>query len=110
MRPALTCEDKAVSREEKRNKKRALTDKSKKSAAKKAAKPMSKAEGKKKKKAVESKASSSRSKAGSSLPWVDSSDEDEDGPQLPQATARIVGVASDVGSDSDGLSPYAWSD
>ena len=69
---------------------------------------MSKAEGKKKKKAVESKASSSRSKAGSSLPWVDSSD--EDGPQLPQATARIVGADSDVGSDSDGLSPYAWSD
>ena len=103
VRPALTCEDQAISREEKRNKKRALTDKSKKSAAKKAAKPMSKAEGKKKK-AVKSKASSSRSKAGSSLPWFDSSD--EDGPQVPVVTARIVGVDSDAGSDSSASPPY----
>ena len=105
VRPALTCEDKAIIQKEQRNKKRALKDKSKKSAAKKAAKPMSKAEGKKKK-TVKSKASSSRSKAGSSLPLVDSSDEDEDGTQVPVVTARIVGVDSDAGSDSSASPAY----
>ena len=106
VRPALTCEDNrpALTQKEQRNRKRALKDKSKKSAAKKAAKPMSKAEGKKKK-TVKSKASSSRSKAGSSsLPWFDSSD--EDGPQVPVVTARIVGVDSDAGSDSVLSLPY----
>ena len=93
VRPALTCEDAAVSGKKKAGKKRALTDKSKKAAVKK---PMSKAQGKKK--AV------GKNKASSSAAlWGDSSD--EEGAHRPVVTAvPVVGV--DGASDSDESPPY----
>ena len=93
MRPALTCEDAAVSGKKKAGKKRALTDKSKKAAVKK---PMSKAQGKKK--AV------GKNKASSSAAlWGDSSD--EEGAHRPVVTAvPVVGV--DGATDSDESPSY----
>ena len=93
VRPALTCEDAAVSGKKKAGKKRALTDKSKKAAVKK---PMSKAQGKKK--AV------GKNKASSSAAlWGDSSD--EEGAHRPIVTAvPVFGV--DGASDSDESPSY----
>ena len=92
VRPALTCEDAAVSGKKKAGKKRALTDKSKKAAVKK---PMSKAQGKKK--------ADGKNKASSSAAlWGDSSD--EEGAHQPVTAVPVVGV--DGASDSDESPSY----
>ena len=95
VRPALTCEDKAITQKEQRNKKRALKDKSKKPAAKKPAakKPMSKAQGKKKA-AVNKKASKS------AFLWYDSSEEEGARREEEMPVARPVGVEDSSESDS----------
>ena len=97
MRPALTCEDKAITDKEKRNKKRALKDKSKKPAAKKPAakKPMSKAQGKKK---------AAVNKKANAFLWYDSSDNEGARREEEMPVARVVGVEDE--SDSDSSPPW----
>ena len=90
VRPALTCEDAAVSGKKKAGKKRALTDKSKKAAVKK---PMSKAQGKKK---------AAVNKKANAYLWYDSSDNEEEEEEMP--VARVVGVEDE--SDSDSSPPW----